>query len=311
MAGAHDVFLRSVPSDANPHDVRLYDPTVPDSPPGADDFIQPQFALRLARQPRALRLPWQPDDAAAAAADDFIQNLSWILPRRVPARPPMLSFQPTPDDFLSPLLRLEQRIKRIKLFASYVPEADNFVQAARLVSPRKAPVKAHSHQQPDESDDLPSSSSLGFDGRVYAKTIGTLWQPYTEIEAPPIVEPSPRPPSVGGARSPLLKAERRLRRVVELHGVVTLPSLGAQGALGAVTTVNAHARLPALAAAGAVAAGPVVAIVVHMPTLEIGARAVHAPVTAAALAAADMLADDVMEAIEAIEAIEALPEDQK
>jgi hypothetical protein len=35
MAGAHDVFLRSVPSDANPHDVRLYDPTAADSPPGA------------------------------------------------------------------------------------------------------------------------------------------------------------------------------------------------------------------------------------------------------------------------------------
>lgn len=35
MAGAHDVFLRSVPSDANQHDVRLYDPTVADSGGGA------------------------------------------------------------------------------------------------------------------------------------------------------------------------------------------------------------------------------------------------------------------------------------
>lgn len=31
MVAAHDVYLRSVPSDANSHDVRLYDPTLADS----------------------------------------------------------------------------------------------------------------------------------------------------------------------------------------------------------------------------------------------------------------------------------------
>jgi hypothetical protein len=147
----HDVYLRSVPSDANPHDVRLYDPDQPDSV--ADDgFVPSPFAAES----------WLPDEVAQP---DHHASFEVIL-----CGPLEDTAVVADEDYIQPVsfddLAAEFETQEPGFWATAPPDQDDeFVQAIVLeaVEAETEPDYGFADSPLDQDDDapLPAYAAVG------------------------------------------------------------------------------------------------------------------------------------------------------